>query len=356
MFQQLSRVAGVLALALATAAWAQPAMRAAGPAASQDDGWRTLPGLPVTSDISCVGLNEIQITCFSATKGGRLQQFNWIAGATGELREWPAEWIAGSAPDCLKIKQDLHCFFADRKGALIHATAGVHRNPTFENLGGAEMQGPPSCVSIVSTWIDCLARYGDDSVRHIFYRGSEGWSKLELLEGKITGAPNCITNGLHAIDCFAKGEKNELSQDSWTGEEGGWTGWQNRGGGLSLRPECVSWEPGRIDCFVRGDKDDGAYHIAADETRWYTWEPHGGGFNGNLSCVARKPKRLDCFVTGTVPGVHQMSWDGGKWITWHGIGGKPNLAPECLSVTPDSIDCFIRDKVLMAHKRLSKLP
>jgi hypothetical protein len=349
MLQGLRRVGCFLALALATAAWA-------GPAASQDDGWRTLASAAVTSDLSCVGTGSIQITCFSTTTDGQIQQFNWTQGATGNLILWPKEWAASFAPDCLKIKQDLHCFYADRKGALIHATAGVHHLPTFENLGGIGMQGPPSCVSLVAPFIDCLARYDDGVVRHKFYRGSEGWSRREPLEGKVNSVPNCITNGLHAIDCFAGGERNELSQNAWN-EEGGWTGWKSRGGGLSLRPECVSWAPGRIDCFVSGDKNGGAYHIAADETQWHNWEPQGGGFTGNLSCVARKENRLDCFVSGTIPGVHQESWDGTKWITWHSIGGRPNRAPECLSVAPDTIDCFISGYFhRMEHKRLTKLP
>lgn len=352
-----SRGVCLLAFALVTAALGAATSSPAKPTAAQDDGWRTVSPFPVTSNISCVGLNPIQITCFSVSTDGQMQQVNWTEGATGDVRTWPKDQVATSAPDCLKIGQEIHCFFADRKGALVHATAGAHRNPVFETLGGAATQGPPACVSTAPGSFDCFVRDKDDAVHHIAYRSGK-WSKWDTQPGKITSALSCITGGRHAIDCFARGKDNELRQN-YPNADGSWAGWEDRGGGLSLSPECVSWGAGRVDCFVRGDRDPQMYHIAADGAGWHVWEPQGGHLSSGLSCVARKPNRLDCFVVGPVPaieGVQHKGWNDTGWTAWSNLLAKPNMTPECLSVAPDSTDCFIREGQRMMHKRFKALP
>ena len=355
MLQHLSRVVCVLTLALATAAWGAAPMPPAKPAAPNDSSdWQKMKTFPVTSNISCVTLAPDYGVCISATTDGRIQEANWGEKASGGVSLWSKEEVATSAPDCLKMGRGrVDCFFADRNRDLVHAISGM----TFQPLGGGPMEGPPSCVSIVPTWIDCFVRKSDDSIHRTFYRGAQdGWSNWEPLPGKITSALSCIKDGRHAIDCFARGEHDELRQNSWN-EQDGWTGWEDRGGGLSLRPECVSWEAGRIDCFVRGDKSVSMYHIAADDAGWHKWEPLGGHLSSDLSCVARKANRLDCFVMGPVPGLHHIGWTGTGWTAWENLGGLPTMAPECISVTPDSIDCFIRNEdKTMSHRHLAALP
>jgi hypothetical protein len=163
------------------------------------------------------------------------------------------------------------------------------------------------------------------------------------LVGTVTSPLGVSSWGAGRLDVFGRGSDGTLSHSF---RDGGWSGWESLGGGLSSdslgnRVGAVAWSSGRIDVLVRGT-DDGLWHNWWGGTAWSGWEPLGGLLRSGPAVASWSPGRLDVFVRGTDSALWHKWWGGTGWSGWESQGGVLAGDPGAASWSANRVDVMIR--------------
>lgn len=177
--------------------------------------------------------------------------------------------------------------------------------------------------------------------------GAAGWKPWRSLGGSLASFPECSSNGVGRIDCWAQGAGGTLAWN-WSANGDTWAGWTNLGGSVASTPECVA-RSGRTDCFVTTPAKRMA-QITYNGSNWGGWGDLGGAVTGRPSCVAGTGLKLDCFAVGSDKTLHRRQFDGAAWKAWQKLGGNAINRPECVARS-GGIDCLVVDGSKNLHTR-----
>jgi Repeat of unknown function (DUF346) len=141
---------------------------------------------------------------------------------------------------------------------------------------------------------------GDNSNYNVTYGISQQGAALPWMVevdvgGILTSSPAVASWGLNRLDCFYRGQNNDMWHRSWGGN--GWTDEDDRGGHLTSNPAAASWGPNRLDCFYRGQNNH-LWHRWWDGHAWSGEEDLGGILTSDPAVASWGPNRLDCFYRG----------------------------------------------------------
>ena len=103
---------------------------------------------------------------------------------------------------------------------------------------GGILTSPPSCTLRKTTIIDCFVLTTGDQVSHIAKVNGK-WTDWDSLGIAAQGAPEATTNGSNYIYLSVRGKDNALWDRSFDENQGGWIGWQSRGGIITASPGCA---------------------------------------------------------------------------------------------------------------------
>jgi hypothetical protein len=206
-----------------------------------------------------------------------------------------------------------------------------------EDLGSPLSYGPA-----VASWglnrLDCFYIVG--TMQHRPYHGI-GWADQDDRGGAtLTGDPAVAAWGPDRLDLFCRNQDNHMWH-MWY--DGGWNGWEDRGGILTSSPAVASWGPNRLDCFYRGQNQH-LWHRWWDGHAWSGEEDLGGIIDDGSgpTVAARGPNLLDCFYRGLNGHMWHRWFDGNQWSGEEDLGGFLTSSPAVASWGPNRLDCFYR--------------
>ncbi|MCP4123174.1 MAG: hypothetical protein GY751_15580 [Bacteroidetes bacterium] len=225
----------------------------------------------------------------------------------------------GSAPGCTShMGNEYDCFILDYLGRLWWKAQGIHARGEgktakdfmkWSEIKGATLTSSPSATSWQRRRIDVFARGEMGQLMHIWLDVNKDWSDWEdlgliqvregrkTISSKLTSAPACTSPRTGRIDCFARGENNNVYHNWYI--NGKWQGWEDFGGKLTSSPTATSWGEHRIDIFGRGEQNQ-LIHRYWDgrKSKWSSWENLGGELTSAPSCTAYGTRQIDCFARG----------------------------------------------------------
>jgi hypothetical protein len=269
----------------------------------------------------------------------------------------PAALIPGPAAHCISWGPGrLDCFSRERSGNFLQRRRIGESWSNWDNLGGTT-GGIGSCTTWGENRLDCFVIGTDRGLWHRWYEGGRTWASAanpftggwEPLGGGMRGPISCVAAAPGRIDCFARGDADQLISRSWDGRN--WLPWRSHDG-LFMRssPHCiVVQDPAAggptsspIYCVAKGP-DDGLWliRLGAAEAGERRWEPMGGVITSQPSCVARAELDFHCFVRGADNALYRLQLQDMNRPVWESWGGILASDPSCVSTDADRIDCFV---------------
>lgn len=219
-------------------------------------------------------------------------------------------------------------------------------------LRGIVLRSAPSCTSVESNTINCVAlREGYGGVTQFWWDGRR-WSRNDL-GGDATSAPAIVAWGRGRLSVLVRNSNGTLIHRYWQPGAGDWQPpqWEAVGNGAQLfsAPSCTSRDVGIIDCFSLGPSgvvqqlyyDEGA----PAGRRWVGWFQLTGvaSFRGGstVSAVGFNRNLLDLFVRGLDARLYQITYTGAWALPWTAIDNRAMVAaPSCARVGRNRTDCF----------------
>lgn len=194
-------------------------------------------------------------------------------------------------------------------------------------LPGVTLAGSPTIVSPGPNRLDVFAHAADDSLEHIAWTSSGGWSAWENLGGPIKGNIAAISRASGQLDIFARNSSNQLVTKACNGTcyGSGWapsqSGFWNLGGSCWDEPAVVSLNANRLDVFMRGGADESnGYWSGIEQFTWTNtagWKSSllGGSFFSPVTAVkAPDSSRIDIFAVSNFWNVGWKFTDGTNWF------------------------------------------
>jgi hypothetical protein len=118
--------------------------------------------------------------------------------------------------------------------------------------------------------------------------------------GYMQGNPAAVSWGPGRIDIFARGGGNELDHEWYDSGNGGWHGWENKGGILPASPVVASTGQGMLTIFTAGT--DQHLWILTYAGGWRPWTDVGCCVITNVSnpiaLTSSTPNTVDVFLSG----------------------------------------------------------
>jgi len=231
----------------------------------------------------------------------------------------------------------LDCFYL--VGSVWHRSWGGNGWTAQDDRGGHTLVGDPAVASWGPNRLDCFCRNQDNHMWHMWWDG--GWHGWEDRGGILTSSPAVASRGPNLLDCFYRGQNQHLWHRWWDGHA--WSGEEDLGGILDdgSGPAVASRGPNHLDCFYRG-LNGHMWHRWWDGRGWSDEEDLGGVLTSSPAVASWGPNRLDCFYRGQNQHLWHRWWDGRGWSDEEDLGGVLTSNPAVASWGPNRLDCFYR--------------
>lgn len=186
----------------------------------------------------------------------------------------------------------------------------------WTTVGGWQIQGDPTPVSISNGRIDIFARGTNNALNTITYSGGN-WSGWSSFGNAIQGQPTAVSWDENHLGVFVRAN-DRLWQIYWNG--GSWSSWEQfTDGVIAGDPVVGSWGYGHQDIFARG-ADGALWHKYFQNGAWSGWESLSGGILGKPSVVSWGYGHLDVFVKGTGGHLFHKYFNAGAWSGYIQMG------------------------------------
>ena len=243
------------------------------------EGWRQLPGVPVTSEIGYSWSKPgLQIYARGTDNGLYTNSWVWVSGG--------AVWSGWSQMD----------------GGITSAPVVIERE---------------------ANKIEMFVR-GTDGAIYRRVRVSGAWQGWQGLGGGSAGKPAAVSQNAAFAMVFIRGTDNQLYVNRLVVNT--WTGWQSLGGTLTADPTAVATSNGNfVTVLTRGAGGEVNYR-RWNGSSWGAWTTLGGWINGDLSAVSQDNTKIYLFVRGGITPYVNV-FDGANWSGYQSLGGGLNSDP-----------------------------